>query len=180
MTNMSYVEKTPKTWSAVCIAVYLAGIVYMGVDTIPDEIGLWLGLCGLFLLLLLPCLAVPLSKFVYHRIRMDADTLRVGRERIPLTAIDPVSVQTASQQPLPTAAEQYAASLNAVDAPLPGLRAGDRGEPRLVGGGWSVPMGMDSVVIRKRQGEQLRIATRDRVAFLTALAQGTAGLNRQP
>ncbi|MET7292386.1 hypothetical protein ABZS79_09610 [Streptomyces griseoloalbus] len=177
---MPYVEKTPKTWSAICIAIYLAGMAHMGVDAIPDEIGLWLGLCALFLLVLLPCLAVPFSKFVYHRIRMDAETLRVGRECIPLTAIDPVSVQTASQLAPPTTPKQYAASLNAVDVPLPGLRACDFGNPRIVGGGWSVPMGMDSVVIRTRQGEQLRIATRDRAALLTALARATKIVNRQP
>ncbi|MDT0614237.1 DUF3093 family protein [Streptomyces lancefieldiae] len=172
---MRYVEKTPKTWSAICITVYVASMAYMGVDTLPDEFGLWFGMCALFLLLLLPCLAVPFSKFIYHRIQVDEGTLRVGRERIPLTAIDPVSVQEASQVALPTATQQYAASLNAIDAPLPGLRAGDQGNPRLAGGGWGVPMGMDSVVVRTHQGEQLRIATRDRVAFLTALAEGLSG-----
>ncbi|MET9253179.1 DUF3093 family protein [Streptomyces sp. NPDC003717] len=158
---MQYREKTPKTWSGLCIAVYVAGIAYMGVGTIPDEFGLWLGLSALFLLLLLPCLAVPLSKVIYNRIRIEAGTLRVGRERIPLAAVDPVSVQTAAQSAVPTVPQQYAASLT------------DHAHARLVGGGWGVPMGMDSVVIRTRQGEQLRIATRDRAAFLTALTQAT-------
>ncbi|MEW2266362.1 DUF3093 family protein [Streptomyces sp. NPDC047853] len=167
---MRYVEKTPKTWSAICIAAYAAGMAYMGLDTIPDEFGLWLGMCALFLLLLLPCLAVPFSKFVYHRIQVDEETLRVGRERIPLTALDPASVQAAAQATYPTLREQYATSLNAVDAPVPGLRTADHGEPRLVGGGWSVPMGMDSVVLRTHGAEPLRVATRDRTAFLTALA----------
>ena len=35
-------------------------------------------------------------------------------------------------------------------------------------------MGMDSVIVRTRQGERLSIATRDRVAFLAALSQATA------
>ncbi|MFE5397356.1 DUF3093 family protein [Streptomyces sp. NPDC056568] len=166
---MRYTEKTPKTWSAICIAAYAAGVAYMGVGTIPDEFGLWLGMCALFLLLLLPCLAVPFSKFAYHRIQVDETTLRVGRERIPLTALDPASVQASAQVTHPTLPQQYAASLNALDAPVPGLRATDHGDPRLVGGGWSVPMGMDSVVLRTHGGEPLRIATRDRTAFLTAL-----------
>ncbi|MEU6380020.1 DUF3093 family protein [Streptomyces sp. NPDC046909] len=170
---MHYTEKTPKTWSAICIALYLLGIGYMGIDTLPDEFGLWLGLSALFLLLLLPCLAVPISKFIYHRIQIDAQTLRVGRERIPLATIDPASVQAAAAEAT-TAAQRYAASLNTIDAPVPGLRATDRGAPRLVGGGWGAPMGMDTVVIRTWQGEQLTIATRDRTAFLTALAQATS------
>jgi hypothetical protein len=176
---MHYAEKTPKTWSAICIALYLLVIGYMGVGTLPDEFGLWLGLSALFLLLLLPCLAIPISKFVYHRIQIDAQTLRVGRERIPLATIDPTSIQAAAAEN-PTAAQRYAAALNTIDAPVPGLRATDHGAPRLVGGGWSTPMGMDTVVIRTRQGEPLSIATRDRSAFLTALAQATPTMHPNP
>ncbi|MDT9701702.1 hypothetical protein [Streptomyces sp. P17] len=162
----------PKTWSGTCIAIYLVGIGYMGIDTIPDEFGLWFGLSALFLLLLLPCLAIPISKFIYHRIQIDARTLRVGRERIPLADIDPASVQAASND-APAVAQRYARSLATVDAPVPGLRAVDHGAPRLVGGGWGVPMGMDTVVIRTRQGERFSIATRDRTAFLAALLHVT-------
>ncbi|MFD0417415.1 hypothetical protein [Streptomyces sp. NPDC127108] len=143
---MTYVEKSPKTWSGVCIGVYLAGIGYMGVQTLPDDFGVWLGVSGLFLLLLLPCLAVPISKRIYHRIEIDAATLRVGRERLPLTDIDPASVRAAAQGQLPSA------------------------NPRLMGGAWGVPMGMDTVVIATRRGEFLTVATRDRAAFLHALS----------
>ncbi|MFE2373918.1 hypothetical protein [Streptomyces sp. NPDC059398] len=169
-----YLEKSPKTWSTICVSLYLAGIAYMGVDTIPEEIGLWLGLSALFLLLLLPCLAVPVSKAIYQRIHIDGETLRVGRERIPLATLDPVSVQAALQGAAPTPVERYAASTATIDAPVPGLRSAERAGPRLVGGGWAVPMGMDSVTISTRQGESLLIATRDRTAFLTALANATA------
>ena len=170
---MRYVEKVPKTWSTICIAIYLAGMGYLGIGTIPDEFGLWLGMCALFLLILLPCLAVPISKFFYNRIQIDEQTLRVGRERIALADIDPASVQAELQTGPPTSFQQYAESLNTIDAPLPGLRAADRGSPRLVGGGWSVPMGMQSVVVRNRRGERLSIATRDRAALLTALSRAT-------
>jgi len=166
---MHYVEKVPKTWSAICISVYLIGMVYMGIDTLPDQFGLWLGMWALFLLLLLPCLLVPISKFIYHRIQIDNETLRVGRERIALASIDSASVLAAGQEATLTAAERYARSLNTVDAPVPGLRAKDQGNPRLVGGGWAVPMGMDSVVIATRNRESLVIATRDSAAFLHAL-----------
>ncbi|ARX85586.1 DUF3093 family protein [Streptomyces alboflavus] len=149
---MTYTEKSSKAWSAVCIGVYLAGIGYMGVETLPDDFGVWLGVSGLFLLLLLPCLAVPISKRIYHRIEIDATTLRVGRERLPLTDIDPASVRAAAQGQLPTAPQHTAAN------------------PRLVGGAWGVPMGMDTVIIATRRGEFLTVATRDRAAFLQALS----------
>ncbi|MGW8328140.1 hypothetical protein ACWGLE_09595 [Streptomyces sp. NPDC055897] len=171
-----YVEKLPKTWSAICVCVYLAGVAYMGFDSVPEDTGPWLIVSAVFLLILLPCLAVPISKAVYHRISIDPGPgiLRVGRERIPLTTLDPSSVQEALQLQSPSPAQRYAASLGNIDAPVPGFRAADRGAPRLVGGGWSVPMGMDSVVIRTRQGEPLSIATHDRVSFLTALARVTS------
>ncbi|MEV7525057.1 hypothetical protein [Streptomyces sp. NPDC091371] len=170
-----YVEKLPKTWSAICVGLYLAGVAAMGVDSIPEDTGVWLAVSALFLLILLPCLGVPISKRIYNRIRIDPaqGTLRVGRERLPLAAIHPGSVQAALQQAVPGMAARYATSAGALDVPVPGLRASDRGAPRIVGGGWSVPMGMDSVVITTRQGEPLTIATHDRTAFLTALAQAT-------
>ncbi|MFJ6798525.1 hypothetical protein [Streptomyces sp. NPDC091268] len=172
-----YIEKLPKTWSAICIGLYLAGIGYMAVDTLPEDFGTWLVVSALFLLVLVPCLGVPISKFVYHRIRIDPErgTLRVGRELIPLADLDPASVQAARAAVPLTTAERYAASLAAVDAPLPGLRAKDRGGPRLVGGAWGVPAGMDTVTLADRRGAALLIATRDRTAFLTALAAATGG-----
>ncbi|MFE3149404.1 MULTISPECIES: hypothetical protein [unclassified Streptomyces] len=170
-----YTEKLPKTWSAICIGIYLAGVAYMGFDSIPEDTGPWLIVSAVFLLILVPCLSVPISKAIYHRIRIDPtqNILRVGRERMALTNVDPASVLHEIQQQPMSHAQRYAASLANVDAPAPGLRAADRGAPRLVGGGWGVPMGMDSVEIRTRQGERLSIATHSRMAFLAALANAT-------
>ncbi|GGL73672.1 hypothetical protein GCM10010129_16620 [Streptomyces fumigatiscleroticus] len=148
---MLYEEKIPKTWLSITTVLYVAGIAAMAVGTVPDEFGLWLGLSVMFLVLIyLPFNAVPLSKYIYHRIQVDGRTLRVGRERIALADLDPASVHAAAEQAVP-----------------PG-----HGNARLVGGGWGVPMGMDSVVVTTRRGEALAIATRDRTAFLSAL--GTA------
>ncbi|WP_331766725.1 DUF3093 family protein [Embleya sp. NBC_00896] len=169
-----YRERSPKTWSLTCIGIYLVGVVWMRIDTPAEDTGVWLGVSALFLLLLLPCLAVPVSKFVYHRIELTPETLRVGRERIPVAALDPASVQAAAQGAPPTFAQQLATSAGTVDAPFPGLRAADFGAPRLVGGAWGVPMGMDTVVIRTRDNQALTIATRDRAAFLHALVAATS------
>ncbi|WP_031128972.1 DUF3093 family protein [Streptomyces aureocirculatus] len=171
---MYYEERPKRTWSVICVVLYLAGMAYLGVGTLPDDLGVWLGLGALFLLPLGVCLAVPFSKLVHHRIDLDARTLRVGRERLPLDSLDPGSVRAALGEAVPGAAQRYATSLNTIDAPLPGFRAADQGNPRLVGGAWGVPMGMDSVVIGTRRGERLTIATRDRAAFLTALSRATA------
>ncbi|WP_405938214.1 hypothetical protein OG338_17465 [Streptomyces sp. NBC_00726] len=170
-----YTEKLPRTWSAICIGIYVVGVAYMGFDSVPEDTGPWLAVSAVFLLVLIPCLSVPISKAIYNRIHIDParNLLRVGRERMALTDVDPASVvQEIQRQPL-SPAQRYAASLGNIDAPVPGLRASDRAAPRLVGGGWGVPMGMKSVEIRTRQGERLSIATHDRMAFLTALAGST-------
>ncbi|MFD3353507.1 hypothetical protein [Streptomyces fradiae] len=167
-----YRERLPRTWTAICVGLYLAHVVRLGFDALPEDAGVWLAVSAASLLVLLPCIAVPVSKAVYHRIVVDPDrgVLRVGRERLPLADIDPASVHAALAQPDPAAAARLVASARTVDAPVPGLRASDTGAPRLVGGGWGAPMGMDVVVLATRGGEALSIATHDRKAFLTALA----------
>ncbi|CAL9332556.1 hypothetical protein [Streptomyces sp. enrichment culture] len=167
-----YRERLPKTWTLVCVGVYFALVVKLGIDAVPEDTGLWLIVSASFLLVLLPCVAVPISKAVYHRIAIDParGVLRVGRERLALADLDPASVHAALSEPQPATAARLVTSAQTIDAPVPGLRAADRGAPRLVGGGWGAPMGMDVVVIATRDGEALSIATHDRRALLTALA----------
>ncbi|MBB5934677.1 hypothetical protein [Streptomyces zagrosensis] len=170
-----YRERPSKVWTLICLTIYVVGVAWMGVDSAPDDLGPWLAVSALFLLLLFAFISVPISKFFYNRIDIAGGTLRVGRERFALTELDPASVTAALQAARPSAGQQFATSMNTTDAPLPGLRAG-QGAPRLVGGGWAVPMGMDSVTITTRRGESLNIPTRDREAFLTALERAlTAG-----
>lgn len=73
------------------------------------------------------------SKRRYHSITLTEETLRVGRETVRTADIDP------------------------------GPHAEEGAEParvRLMGGAYDVPLGMDSVVIKTRQGDYLQIATR--------------------
>lgn len=167
-----YRERLPKTWTLICVAIYLALVVKLGIDAIPEDTGLWLIVSASFLLVLLPAIAVPISKAIYHRIVIDPahGVLRVGRERLALADIDPASVRDALAEPDPTTVARYVKSAQTIDAPVRGLRAKDLGAPRLVGGGWGAPMGMSVVVIATRDGEALSIATHDRTAFLTALS----------
>ncbi|MFD9030199.1 DUF3093 family protein [Streptomyces sp. NPDC059567] len=171
-----YVEKLPKTWTVFCVAVYLAMVVRLAVDALPEDTGVWLLVSAAYLLVLVPCIAVPISKAIYHRVRVDPGSglLRVGRERIPLAEVDPASVHAALRLVKPRPARRYAATAGAVQSPLSGLQAADHGAPRLVGGGWAVPMGMDSVVVSTCRGERLAIATHDGAALLTALARALA------
>ncbi|MFB7371849.1 DUF3093 family protein [Streptomyces sp. NPDC056222] len=171
-----YVEKLPKTWTVFCVAVYLVMVVRLGVDALPEDTGVWLLVSAAYLLVLVPCIAVPISKAIYHRVRVDpaGGLLRVGRERIPLADVDAGSVHAAMRLVRPRAGRRYAASAGAVQSPLAGLQAADRSAPRLVGGGWAVPMGMDSVVVTTRRGERLMIATHDGAALLTAVARALA------
>lgn len=172
-----YVEKLPKTWTVFCVAVYLAMVVRLGVDALPEDTDVWLLVSSAYLLVLVPCIAVPISKAIYHRVRVDPGSglLRVGRERIRLTDLDPVSVQAALRRVEPrTGRRRYTTATGAVQSPLAGLQAVDHGAPRLVGGGWAVPMGMDSVVVSTRTGERLSIATHDGAALLTAVARALA------
>ncbi|MET7905412.1 DUF3093 family protein [Streptomyces sp. NPDC005355] len=168
-----YKEKVSKTWSVICVTVYVVGVAWMGIDAGSEDLGAWLAVSALFLLLLVAFMGVPISKYIYNKVEIDQQTLRVGRERIPLTEFDPGSVAASLQAATSSRGQRFMTSAAAVDAPTPGLRAADRGESRIVGGGWGVPLGMDSVVIRTRTGEGLRIATRDPQAFLAALALAT-------
>ncbi|CAL9279398.1 MULTISPECIES: hypothetical protein [unclassified Streptomyces] len=167
-----YRERLPKTWTLVCVGIYLALVVKLGIDAIPEDTGLWLIVSASFLLVLAPAIAVPVSKAIYHRIVIDPErgVLRVGRERLALADIDPASVHAALGEPAPGTVARYVTSAQTIDAPVRGLRAKDLGAPRLVGGGWGAPMGMSVVVIATRGGEALSIATHDRAAFLNALA----------
>jgi hypothetical protein len=147
-----YDERAPRGRPVAAASVYLGAVAWAGAVTLPHDLGAWLAVAAMLLLLLVACLAVPLSRSVHHRIQLSAETLRVGWERIPVDRLDPASIGPGAD--LPTAATA-------------------RGEPRLVGGGAGVPAGMDRVVVRTRNGEPLCIATRDRTALVAALQQVT-------
>jgi hypothetical protein len=164
-----YEERTPKAWSITCVTIYLLGVAWMAVTSLPDDLGPWLAVSGLFLLVLLPCLAVPISKHVYHRIRLTPETLRVGRERIAVAALDPGSIRAAYEEGGRAAARRIAESLATNEVPRARRRSGTAAHPRLVGGAWGTPMGMAVATIATRDGEHLCVATRDRDGFLLAL-----------
>jgi hypothetical protein len=167
-----YRERGSKTWTVCCLVAYVGGVAAMGVSALPEDMGAWLAVSGLFLFVLVPLLGVPISKYVYHRIDLTADTLRVGRERIPVAELDPYSVQQALHQSAEGQGRMHhlATSMNS-GFTFRGRNVVDKSLPRLVGGAYAVPMGMASVAIATRRGERLLVATRAPEAFLRALAQ---------
>lgn len=167
-----YQERIPKVWLTICASTYVVGVVWMVVDAGGDDVGVLLGMAGLFFLVLLAFVSVPVSKYFYNRIALTPEFLRVGRERIPLAELEPASVAAGLADVVPSPVRRVAQTVDGVGMPAVGPRPENRG-PRLVGGGWAVPGGMDSVVLHKRDGEALLIATRDRPAFLSALAHAT-------
>ncbi|MGP3967057.1 hypothetical protein [Streptomyces sp. 6N223] len=171
-----YRERGPKTWSVVCVSLYVAAVAATGVAALPENPGAWLAVSGLYVFALVPLLIVPISKYVYHRIDLAPDTLRVGRERIPVADIDPRSVRTqlrrATENGGASVLRNVATSMNS-GFTFRGRNVADKRLPRLVGGAWAVPMGMGSVAIANRRGQQLLIATRHPEEFLRALAEAT-------
>ncbi|MFE6775411.1 hypothetical protein [Streptomyces sp. NPDC057702] len=160
-----YRERPSKVWTLICVTLYVVGVAWMAVDALPADLGPWLAVSALFLLLLFAFTSVPISKYVYNRIDLDHTTLRVGRERFALTDLDPASAAAALDLTRQPPGRPFAAH--------PAMTPGQR-PPRLVGGGWAVPMGMDSVIVTTRQGEALTIPSRAPQAFLTALVGALA------
>jgi len=164
-----YEERAPKAWASTCVAIYLVGVTWMGVTSLPEDLGPWLAVSGMFLLLLLPCLIVPISKHVYHRIQLTPETLRVGRERLAVSRLDPPSIHAAYQRSRAVTRGRIAAALAIDDVAQVRRTPGTAESPRLVGGGWRAPMGTAVAVIVTRDGEYLGIAARNRDGFLRAL-----------
>jgi hypothetical protein len=84
-------------------------------------------------------------------VRVDADALAVGRERVPLSDVD-------------------VEHLRAVDSGV------DAGAP-VLGGGWSLPRGRTGLPLRFADGRTVLVPTRDPAALRAAVltTQGTLG-----
>ncbi len=124
-----YKELPPKMWATICVSAYLVGVVATGAATLPDDIGAWLALSLIYLVVLVPFLGVPISKLIYHRIQLAPDTLRVGRERIPVAELDAASIRAAQGAGAPPLAERVARSVSTndnghVDAAVPRVGIG--------------------------------------------------------
>ena len=132
------------------VAAVLAVLLALDVVLPAPDVPLWLwalavvGVLG-------PVGAGTLSASRMWTVRVDADGLAVGRERVPLAEID-------------------VDHLGSVDSGV------DAGAP-LLGGGWSLPEGRTGLPLRLTDGRTVLVPTHDPAALRTAVLarRGTLG-----
>ncbi|MEU6109184.1 hypothetical protein ABZ853_12400 [Streptomyces albidoflavus] len=166
-----YEEKLPRRWTIGTLVVLTAWVVWQGTKLLPEDSTVWFVILGSSALFAVVFNGVPLSKRRYNRIRLRDGHLTVGRETIPVASLTPESIREAREQP--PASELMALLKSSTPEELAEMRSRSRetGPPRLVGGAWAVPMGMDECVVETDQGEALLIATHDRDGLLEALSR---------
>ncbi|MFH9713079.1 hypothetical protein ACH4MW_37615 [Streptomyces luteogriseus] len=164
-----YTEQLPRRWMIATTMVLAIWIAYQASILLPEDSTVWFVVLGFSTLMVLVFNAVPISKRIYNRIRVQGGRLTVGRETIPVESLTVGSLREARDQP--TDAEFVASLASRSREELAELRRSGRATrpPRIMGGGWSVPMGMDQVVVETAEGESLLIPTHHREALLDAL-----------
>lgn len=166
-----YQEKLPVRWAITTSAVLAVWIAYQGAVLLPEDSTVWFVILGFSMLLALVFNAVPISKRIYHRIHVQDGKLTVGRETLAVESLTLDSLREAREQPTDAEFAAFLAARSREEVAESQRRSRATKPPRIMGGGWSVPMGMDQLVVETMQGESLQIATHDRGALLEALSR---------
>ena len=146
----AYVEPGA-TWRAFwLVTASLVALLVLDLALPGPDVPLWLWAIAL-VGVLGPVAAGTLSARRIWSVRVDADGLAVGRERVPLADID-------------------TDHLRSVDSGV------DAGAP-LLGGGWSLPKGRTGLPLQLRDGRTVLVPTRDPAALRTSVLgwRGTLG-----
>jgi hypothetical protein len=103
----------------------------------------------------------------YGTITITGDTLRVGRDRLPLDKIDPEWVRMLASKASPTLRERVLTSASTIQVPAHVQL--DPGRGRLLGGAYGTSMGSDQVTLRLTDGSRVTAPSADREGLLAAL-----------
>ena len=108
----------------------------------------------------------------YGAITLTRDTLRVGRDRVPVADIEPQWVRMLAHRADPTLVQRLGTSATTVQAP--GASQVDAGRGRLLGGAYGTTLGDDLVTLElRRDGAQrnarVSVPTKDRRGLLAGL-----------
>ena len=103
----------------------------------------------------------------YGTITITADTLRVGRDRLPLDTIDPEWICMLASKASPNLRERVLTSVGTIQ--VPAHVQVDPGRGRLLGGAYGTGMGSDQVTLRLTDGSRVTAPSNDREGLLAAL-----------
>ena len=103
----------------------------------------------------------------YGTVTITGDTLRVGRDRLPLDKVDPEWVRMLAAKASPTLRERVLTSASTIQVPAHIQR--DPGRGRLLGGAYGTSMGSDLVTLRLTNGSRVTAPSNDREGLLAAL-----------
>lgn len=102
----------------------------------------------------------------YGTITLTGSTLRVGRAVVPLDTIDRQWVVMLAANDPALAAQAAALGVAAAPGRLPP-------GGKLLGGAYDTPLGSETIPLRLTDGTRVRVATRDRTAFVHELLAAT-------
>jgi hypothetical protein len=108
----------------------------------------------------------------YGAITLTRDTLRVGRDRVPVAQIEPQWVRMLAARADPSLAQRLGTSATTVQ--LPGAGQVDLGRGRLLGGAYGTTLGDDLVTLELRgdgvaRNTRVSVPTKDRRGLLAGL-----------
>ena len=109
----------------------------------------------------------------YGAVTLTRETLRVGRDRVPVADIEPQWVRMLATRADPALAQRFGTSASTLQ--LPGGRQGDRDRGRVLGGAYGATLGDDLVTLELRGNQRVSVPTRDRRGLLAGLLTALDG-----
>jgi len=109
----------------------------------------------------------------YGDVTVTRDSLRVGRENLPIASLDPDWVRMLASKASPQLLERVTTAGGVPEIAEAELRKLDSG--RLVGGAYASTLGTDTVTLRLRAGGRVAVPSGDRAGLLSALLTALGG-----